>query len=273
MSDDRDPGVSAPGLVTPARRAPIAERVRARIDLAAVERNCRHLRSLLHGSTALRAVVKADGYGHGAAECAHAAQRAGAAWLAVASAGEAAALRQGDISGPLMVMGALTPSELAQAVAARADIVAWTPGFVAAAGAAARRAGVRVSVHVKLDTGMRRLGTKDPGEARRLADSIARSPELELAGAMTHFATADEPGDTYFPVQLDRFASFAGELKAIYPRLHAHAANSAATFRDGLSHFDLVRCGIAIYGLDPCQGTRQIVGSSRRCRWNRMWHP
>jgi alanine racemase len=72
---------------------------------------------------------------------------------------------------------------------------------------------------------------------------------------MTHFATADEPGDTYFPVQLARFASFASELKAIYPRVHAHAANSAATFRDRASHFDLVRCGIAIYGLDPFQET------------------
>jgi alanine racemase len=255
MSDDRDLGVSAPRQATLEKRAPITERVRARIDLAAVEGNCRHLRSLLHGSTALCAVVKADGYGHGAVACAQAAQRAGAAWLAVATAGEAAGLRQGNISGPLLVMGALTPAELAQAVAARADIVAWTPGFVAAAGAGARSAGVRVGVHVKLDTGMGRLGTKDPVEARRLADSIACRHELDLAGAMTHFATADDPGDSYFPVQLDRFASFARELKAIYPRLLTHAANSAATYRDRASHFALVRCGIAMYGLDPFQDT------------------
>jgi alanine racemase len=260
MSDDRDLGVPAPREATPERRARIAERVRARIDLAAVEGNCRHLRSLLHGSAELCAVVKADGYGHGAVACAEAAQRAGAAWLAVASSGEAAALREGNISGPLLVMGALTPSELAQAVQARADIVAWTPEFAAAAGAAARGAGVRIGVHVKLDTGMGRLGTKDPREARRLADSIARSPGLELVGAMTHFATADEQGDTYFSVQLARFTSFATELKAIYPRVLAHAANSAATFRDRASHFDLVRCGIAVYGLDPFQVTPTARG-------------
>ena len=182
------------------------------------------------------------------------AQRAGGAWLAVASAGEAAGLCQGNISGPLLVMGALTPSKLAQAVAARADIVAWTPGFVAAAGTAARRASMRVGVHVKLDTGMGRLGTKDPGEARRLADSIARSPELERAGAMTHFATADDPGDTYFPVQLDRFASFAREPKAIYPGLRACRKQCRHVPRSGFA-FDLVRCGSAIYGLDPFQET------------------
>jgi alanine racemase len=228
--------------------------VRAPVDLAAVERNCRHLRSLLRGRTALCAVVKADGYGHGAVPCGRAAQRAGAAWLAVVSAGEAYKLRQEDVAGRVLVMGAMTSSELAQAVAARADVVAWTQEFVAAAAAAAQATGVPVGVHVKLDTGMGRLGTKEPDEARRVADLIASSPELELVGLMTHFATADEPGDTYFPAQLESFSRFASELRAVYPELLVHAANSAATYRDGAAHFDLVRCGVAIYGLDPFQG-------------------
>ena len=153
----------------------------------------------------------------------------------------------------MLVMGAMTSSELAQAVEARADVVAWTQEFVAAAAAAAQATGVPVGVHVKLDTGMGRLGTKEPDEARRVADLIASSPGLELVGLMTHFATADDAGDTYFPTQLKSFAQFASELRAVYPELLVHAANSAATYRDRAAHFDLVRCGIAIYGLDPFQ--------------------
>jgi alanine racemase len=239
--------------MTPETSRPVTQRVRALIDLAAVESNCRHLRSLLRGSTALCAVVKADGYGHGAVPCAQAAQRAGAAWLAVVSAGEAATLRQGKVGGPVLVMGALTAHELAQAVRARADVVAWTQDFVATAATAAQATGVRVGIHVKLDTGMGRLGTTNPDEARRLADLIASSQSLKLVGFMTHFATADEPGDSYFPAQLERFSRTVGQLKAAYPDLLAHAANSAATYRDPAAHFDLVRCGVAIYGLDPFQ--------------------
>jgi len=99
--------------------------------------------------------------------------KAGAAWIAVVAAREATTLRAGGIAGRVLVLGAMTSSELAWAVDARADVVAWTPEFVAAAAAAAQIAGVRVGVHVKLDSGMGRLGTKDPAEARYLADVIA----------------------------------------------------------------------------------------------------
>jgi alanine racemase len=107
---------------------------------------------------------------------------------------------------------------------------------------------------VKLDTGMGRLGTFDPEEARRVADLAAGDPRLALIGAMTHFATADEPGDEHFPAQLERFAAFADGLRAAHPGVIAHAANSAATFRDPAAHLDMVRCGVAVYGLDPFQG-------------------
>ena len=147
-------------------------------------------------------MVKADGYGHGAVTAARAAQRGGASWLAVATAGEAAALRAAGIEGPLLVMGALSPEELDVALAARADVVAWRDEFVAAVGArAVRRAAGRrrgpargrgVGVHVKLDTGMGRLGTRDPAEATRVAEAVRAAPGLRLAGVMTHFATADD---------------------------------------------------------------------------------
>ena len=139
-------------------------RALARVNVAAIERNVARLRGELRGGTALCAVVKADGYGHGAAPAAHAALAGGATWLAVATADEATQLRAHGVDGPLLVLGALSPEELDAALAARADVVAWREEFVAAVAA---RGGGRV--HVKLDTGMGRLGTRDPQEATRVA--------------------------------------------------------------------------------------------------------
>jgi alanine racemase len=227
------------------------ERALARIELGAIERNCAHLRSLLTGGAELCAVVKADGYGHGDIWAARAALAGGAGWLAVATAEEAAELRRHGIACRILVMGALTPEDIRVALEADADVVAWCEGFVRGLARRAIEGARRPRVHVKLDTGMGRLGAKDPREARAVADAVAGDERLELAGAMTHFATADVPGDDHFPAQLERFAAFAQELGDAHPGLIVHAANSAATYRDPASHFDMVRCGIAIYGLDP----------------------
>jgi alanine racemase len=205
----------------------IGERAVARIDLGAVERNCRRL------PKPLCAVVKANGYGHGAVTAAEAALAGGASWLAVATAREAAELRNAALDAPLLVMGALTREELQVALDADADVVAWTDEIADAA----------PRIHVKLDTGMGRLGTKDRDSALRLA---ARP---NAVGLMTHFATADEAGDEFFGVQLDGFREFADEVRN--RDLVVHAANSAAALRDPAAHFDMVRCGVAIYGLDP----------------------
>jgi alanine racemase len=191
----------------------------ARVDLGAIERNCARL------PKPLCAVVKGNGYGHG--DVAEAALAGGATWLGVATADEAREL-QGDV--PVLVMGALTRDELR---ATEADVVAWTDEVAEAA----------PRVHVKLDTGMGRLGTKDRDEALRLA---ARP---NVVGLMTHFATADERDDDLFPAQLEAFHSFVDDVGR--DDLVVHAANSAAALRDPACHFDLVRCGIAIYGMDP----------------------
>jgi alanine racemase len=227
------------------------ERALARIDLGAIERNCARLRGLLHGGADLCAVVKADGYGHGAVWAAKAALDGGATWLAVATAAEAEDLRRHGLAGRILVMGALTREELRAALEADADVVAWDEDFARAAATHAPPGARPPRLHVKLDTGMGRLGTADPEEARAVAELVASDDRLEFAGVMTHFATADEPGDDHFPAQLERFTAFAAEVKERHPKLIAHAANSAATFREPASHFDLVRCGIAIYGLDP----------------------
>jgi alanine racemase len=223
-------------------------RALARVNVAAIERNVARLRGELSGGAALCAVVKADGYGHGAAPAAHAALAGGATWLAVATADEATQLRAHGVDAPLLVLGALSPEELDAALAARADVVAWREAFVAAVAA---RGGGRV--HVKLDTGMGRLGTRDPQEATRVADAAGAVAGVELVGAMTHFATADELGDDFFGEQLERFGAWAPALRERHPGVILHAANSAALLRDADSHFDLVRAGVAIYGLDPFQ--------------------
>ncbi|MBA2580864.1 MAG: alanine racemase [Thermoleophilaceae bacterium] len=229
------------------------ERALARVDLGAVERNCAHLRSLLAEGAELCAVVKANGYGHGDVWCARAALRGGATWLAVATAAEALELRRHGIAARILVQGALTHAEERMALEAGADVVAWREGFVRGLAERAAANGAPARVHVKLDTGMGRLGTTDPAEARAVADLIAADARLELAGLMTHFATADELGDEHFALQLERFHAWVDETRAAHPGAIAHAANSAATFRDRGAHFDLVRCGIAIYGLDPFQ--------------------
>jgi len=230
------------------------ERAVARVDVGTVEGNCRRLRSVLRAGAELCAVVKADGYGHGMVPCAEAARAGGATWLATATAGEAAELRAAGLVGPILVQGALTPEEAQLALEAGADVVAWREGFVRHLAEVAGELESVGRVHVKLDTGMGRLGTFDPEEARRVADLAAGDPRLALIGAMTHFATADEPGDEHFPAQLERFAAFADGLRAAHPGVIAHAANSAATFRDPAAHLDMVRCGVAVYGLDPFQG-------------------
>jgi alanine racemase len=208
----------------------VEERAIATVDLGAIERNCARLAALV---PALCAVVKADAYGHGMIPVAEAAQAGGARWIAAATAAEASALRAGGIEGSILVMGAVTRAELELCVEADADVVAWTADVAEAA----------PRVHVKLDTGMGRLGTKDRGEALRLAS------RANVVGLMTHFATADERGDDYFAAQLEAFSEFVEAVGR--DDLVVHAANSAATLGDPAAHFDLVRCGIAIYGMDP----------------------
>jgi alanine racemase len=208
---------------------PARRRAEARIDLGSLGRNLHSVRARLSPLASggprplLCAVVKADAYGHGAAVAARAFRAAGADWLAVATAVEAAVLRQaGLVDIPILVLGALTGEELKIALAAKADVVAWTDDFVAALPADAR-------VHVKLDTGMRRFGARTTVGADRIVELTGD----RLIGVMTHFATADElDDDGYFERQLRCFEEWAAEVKATRPGVIRHAANSAAVFRD-----------------------------------------
>jgi alanine racemase len=218
-------------------------RALARINLAAIERNSR---TLSGSCSQLCAVVKANGYGHGAVASAHAALAGGASWLGVAAAAEASELRAAGIDARIIVLGALTRAELDAALAADADVVAWSDemvGWLRALGGG--------RVHIKLDSGLGRLGTRDGELAASLADRVAAAPELELVGAMTHLATAEESDRSFMEEQLARFASWLEPLRQRHPGLIAHAENSAALLGGGRARFDLARCGGGLYGLDP----------------------
>jgi alanine racemase len=217
----------------------VTERAVARIDVGAVERNCARL------PKPLCAVVKADAYGHSVGPVVEAALAGGATWLAVATAAEAVELRALEPDVPILVMGAVTRDELRVAVAAGADVVAWSEEVAEAA----------PRVHVKLDTGMGRLGTRD----RELALRLASGPNT--VGLMTHFATADELDDDLFPAQLAEFRGFVDEVGR--DDLLVHAANSAAALRDPAAHFDMVRCGVA----SCIPGWLRCGGSSRGRAW------
>lgn len=218
---------------------------RADVDLAAIGHNVRYIRGRLAPGVRLIAVVKADAYGHGAAAIAAAALQAGAWGLAVSTLDEAVQL--GGLVEPdrLLALGGLTPSDAEPAVGAGCAMTCHS-GELADALEATQGPGERLPVHLKVDTGMGRLGCSLQ-EAPALALRLARSDRLRLAGVYTHFASAgaDEP---YTREQFARFCALVEALE-VDPGLR-HAANSAAALRYPEMGLDAVRCGIALYGCD-----------------------
>jgi alanine racemase len=228
------------------------ERASARIDHDAVRANCARLKAEL-GEAELCAVVKADGYGHGADAITTAALAGGATRLAVATAAEAEQIGRRFQHVPLLTMGALTADEVDVAISAGSELAVWREDSRRLVAERARAHGHRARVHVKYDSGMGRLGNRDAAEVLELVRACAADPNLEPAGVWTHFATADERDSDFFDEQLDRFEEVAAAVKAEHPQILVHAANSAAVLRDRRSHFEMARCGVAIYGLDPFQ--------------------
>ncbi|MFN0092649.1 MAG: alanine racemase [Acidimicrobiales bacterium] len=225
-------------------------RARATIDLGAIAHNTALLAALV-APAELCAVVKADGYGHGAVPVAQTALAAGARRLAVAQPAEAARLRQAGLDAPILLLSEPLPEELDEAVALDLDLTVYTAEVIGALAGAARRAGRPVRAHLKVDTGMHRVGAA-PADAVALAAALERAAQVELAGVCTHCAVADEPSHPFTGVQLARFAEVIAALRAagLDPPL-LHAANSALALTRPEARFDLVRCGIALYGIDP----------------------
>lgn len=227
------------------------------IDLDAVAHNVSMLGSLAPGSE-LCAVVKADGYGHGAVAVARAALLAGASRLAVAQVTEGRILRDSGIDAPIWVLSEPGRDEYASVVEGELEPAVYTEsGIFAAELAAGDHA--RVTVHLKVDTGMGRVGAS-AGDAIELAQRIMNSDALELGSVWTHLACADELGHPLNDRQLDRFDAVLDELSAagIDPPL-THAANTAATMTLPRGHLDVVRCGIGIYGCLPGPELEDLV--------------
>lgn len=221
----------------------------ATVDLDAVRANVGRLVELV-APAAVCAVVKADGYGHGAVPVARAAVDAGATWLAVAHVGEGEALRAGGLDVPVLVLSEPDPDLLPFAAEHELSVTLFSePGIRAAAAAA--RPGRPVRIHLKVDTGMHRVGV-DPDDLVPLARLVADTEGLELEALFTHLAVADEPDDPFTDLQLDRFDAALEDLAAagIEPRLR-HTANSAGAIAHPRARHDLVRCGIAVYGIVP----------------------
>ena len=234
----------------------------AEVDLDAVEHNVRALLTSV-APAAVWAVVKADGYGHGAVPVARAALRAGAAGLCVALVHEGVALRAGGLEAPILVLSEQPPAELAAAVAAGLESTVYRPEQVDLLATAAEAAGVVHRVHLKVDTGMHRVGC-DPAAAVEVAAAVRAQSALELHGVFTHLALADEPADPFTAVQLARFDAVLATLADhdLLPPV-VHAANSAGALAHPAARRDLVRAGIAIYGISPGDGVDHLTADLR----------
>ncbi len=224
-----------------------------RIDLDAIAHNVRRLIDL--AGVPLMAVLKADAYGHGAVRTARAALRGGATALAVATLGEARRLRKADIVAPILVLGYTPPWQARQAIALDVACTLFDHDTAHAFATAARDLQRRAVVHVKIDTGMGRLGL-DPQAATGFLAELRRWPDLDVVGLYTHFATADSADEAFARRQLSRFQQLLTELTAsgLRPPL-VHAANTAALLRFPAARFDMVRPGIGCYGLAPAAET------------------
>ncbi|MBI4349874.1 MAG: alanine racemase [Elusimicrobia bacterium] len=233
----------------PPAAARLLRPTRAEIRLSAVRKNLRKLKTLA-APARLLFVVKANAYGHGAAELARLAEREKLAWgFGVSSVEEGLALRAAGITGPVLVLGSLYPFE-SFLEAINADLMLTIASLDAARQVieAAGRAGKKAVCHIKLETGMGRIGARKPA-VLRIYDELSSSRGVEVAGLYTHLAGADTDPD-YTGEQLSIFSETAGELEARGARgLVFHAANSAAAVNYPVSRLDMVRCGIAAYGL------------------------
>ena len=228
----------------------------ARVDLAAIKSNFRaivdHLaREAPSAPPGVMAVVKANAYGHGAAQVGRAVEDAGAGMLACADIEEGAALRAAGIKADILVFGALSVSDLDGLFECRLTPTISTPGAARAVQAAAARYRQRVRYHLKIDTGMNRLGFRHDNLARTLPELLA-SQNLEMDAVFTHFATADDPSSPLFEQQRTRFARALTRIAALGGRpRYRHACNSAALLRDSRVWYDQVRPGLLLYGIVP----------------------
>ncbi|MBW4645302.1 MAG: alanine racemase [Goleter apudmare HA4340-LM2] len=231
-----------------------SQRAWVEIDLAALSYNVRQVAGYLSPCTKLMAVVKADAYGHGAVTVAQTALQSGASWLGVATVPEGIQLREAGIKAPILILGATHTPEQIQAIAQwqmQPTLCSPKQALIFADTLAAIKCDSPVPVHIKLDTGMSRLGTNWQ-QAGEFVQLVKRLPHLALASIYSHLATADSPDPAIMKAQHRRFQEAIAHIKGLGIELPClHLANSAATLADSSLHYDIVRVGLAVYGLYP----------------------
>lgn len=214
----------------------------AEIDLDALAGNLRALRALLSPSCRVMAVVKADAYGHGLVPVSRAALESGAQWLGVATLDEGIALRAAGVVAPVLVLGALDAEGLAEALTHRLSVSITSPKTIEVL---TGRTGSPAGIHLKVDTGMTRLGIR-PEDVPGVFSKVTA-----LEGCYTHLAYADDTDPAFTDAQLNKFQPIVDEVRRRFPHVIIHAASSAAVLAHPRSHFDMVRVGLAMYGLHP----------------------
>jgi len=226
---------------------------KAIIDLGAIAHNVATIRQIIGKRRRLMAVVKADAYGHGAIEVSKVVLRSGADYLGVAIPEEGQELREGGIEAPIMVLGLIQPDEVYKVVNSRLAQAVSSVELLQALDQEARKASTQVDVHVKVDTGMGRIGVP-PDEALPLIRKVKTFKNLNLEGLFSHFSSADEKDKTFSQQQLQLFARVVSEVQLAGIEIPLkHIANSAAILDLSQSYYDMVRPGIMIYGLYPSE--------------------
>jgi len=224
---------------------------RLQIDTQAITENVQNERKQLPHGTALFAVVKADGYGHGAVATAHAAKRGGASGFCVALLDEALELRAAGFTDPILILGVVELTDVALLVEYDLAVAVATQTWLESAIAQLSTLQVQqpLKVHIKVDTGMGRIGFLTPEEVQQAVATIQAAPQLLWEGIFTHFATADQPDTAYFEQQRRRFQAVLSQLSD-KPR-YVHVSNSATAIWHATDNGNLIRLGIAMYGLNP----------------------
>ena len=228
---------------------------RAEIDLRAFRHNLQNLRNYLAPQTQIMAVVKADAYGHGAVPCARIAVASGADYLGAGVIEEGIELRKSGINTPILILGSIFANEVEDLVYYDLATILCNLPLAQALSKEGRKQNKIVSVHIKLDTGMNRLGVS-PKYSTTLLDQIHNLPNLKVEGISTHFSSADNEDLSITQVQIEKFRTTLAKLKNV-PIVHC--ANTSALFRIPESHFNMVRPGLILYGSLPSPSLNKVL--------------
>jgi alanine racemase len=235
------------------------------VDLQAIENNVRLVQQRTHAE--VMAVVKANAYGHGAVPVARAALKGGATWLGVARIEEALELRADGLNIPILLLGYTPPGKVKEAISQNISMTVWNASQIQLASSMAEQIGLPARIHLKIDTGMHRIGIF-PSDVAQFSRVIVQTPGLQLEGVFTHFACADEIDAATTSQQEGLFRNALEQIQLSVPSgVLVHASNSAASLTRPSAHFDMLRLGIAMYGLQPSREVPLPVGFQPALTW------